>query len=79
MHLNACEFKPLRVELKIELLYERIMLQFYIFCNKDHDQEALISPTSNVPFCLVKVCEDSSKYSMLKCCSFLNPSFIELS
>lgn len=67
MLLNAHELKALRAELNNEATYGRIMLQFYIFCNRDHDQEALISPTSDIPFCLVKVCEDSSKYSILKC------------
>lgn len=37
MLLNACELKPLRVELNNELMYGRIMPQFYIFCNRDHD------------------------------------------
>lgn len=67
MLLNAHERKALRVELNIEVMYGRIMLQFYIFYNRDHDQEALISPTSDIPFCLVKVCKGSSKYSVLKC------------
>lgn len=65
--LSAYELKALRIELNNELIYERIMLQFYIFCNRDHDQGALISLTSDSHFCLVKVCEDSSKYCMLKC------------
>lgn len=50
MLLNAYELKDLRVELNNELIYGRIILQFYIFCNRDHDQEALISPTSDIPF-----------------------------